>query len=375
MNPFSFRDYLNKTVFDRKLLRISEKILNNQRISIDEGMALFEKSDLGLLAFLSNHVRKTKNERKVFFNRNFHIEPTNKCIFRCKFCSYRCDLDDKNAWDLSLKDMESLLEKQGGNKSTEVHITGGVHPDRKVEYYIEVIRLIKRKFPQLQVKAFSAIELDYIFRISGISVKDGLLLMKKAGLDSIPGGGAEIFADEIRKVICPDKANAEKYLEIHEKAHKIGIPSNATILYGHIESYEHRLSHLDRLRKLQDKTMGFNAFIPLKFKNKNNRLSSIAELGAVEDLKNFAISRIFLDNFPHVKAYWPMLGKQNAQMALAFGVDDLDGTINDSTKIYTMAGASQDENAMSVTELVDMIKTAGYIPVERDTFYHELRQF
>jgi aminodeoxyfutalosine synthase len=253
---------------------------------------------------------------------------------------------------------------------TEVHIVGGVHPDRDLHYYGNMIKAIKEHRPGLHIKAFTAIELDYMIRKSGLSLNEGLAALKEYGLDSIPGGGAEIFDESVRKVICGTKSDGKLWLEIHRAAHLLGIPSNATILYGHVENYGHRIDHLERLRTLQDETGGFNAFIPLKFKNKNNELSWVKEATVVEDLRNYAVSRIYLDNIPHLKAYWPMIGKEVAALSLEFGVDDLDGTINDSTKIYSMAGAEDITPAMSSSGLQDLIIRAGRIPVERDSLYN-----
>jgi aminodeoxyfutalosine synthase len=238
-----------------------------------------------------------------------------------------------------------------------------------------MIAEIKKIRPDLHVKAFTAVELEYMIKKAKVSLEEGLKTLKEYGLDSIPGGGAEIFHEEIRKQVCDEKASTNMWLEIHEAAHKQGIPSNATILYGHIENYFHRIDHLSRLRNLQDKTGGFNTFIPLKFRKENNTLSHIGEVSQIEDLRNFAVSRIFLDNFPHIKAYWPMLGKQLAQLSLSFGVDDIDGTIDDSTKIYSMAGATDKNPKMSTEELVNLIKQVNRIPIERDTLYNIIKNY
>ena len=258
---------------------------------------------------------------------------------------------------------------------TEVHIVGGVHPKRGVEYYGEMIERIKKIIPDIHVKAFTAVELFVMCARSRMSIEEGLNYLREKGLDSLPGGGAEIFAEEIRKQICDTKASTKLWLTIHETAHKLGIPSNATILYGHIENYEHRVHHMRLLRELQDRTNGFNCFIPLKYRDDNNELSHIGEVPVIEDLKNYAVSRIYLDNIPHLKAYWPMIGKETAQISLAFGVDDLDGTIDDTTKIYSMAGAEEQNPSMSTEEIVDLIKNAGYTPVERNSIYEEIKVY
>ena len=248
---------------------------------------------------------------------------------------------DEKGWELSTDEIQEKIESQIENKITEVHIVGGVHPEWDISYYANLMKRIKTKFPQLHIKAFTAVELHHFIKRAGMEYKEGLQYLKQHGLDSIPGGGAEIFDEEVRNKICPKKPSGNIWLEVHKVAHSLGIPTNATILYGHLETYKHRIDHLNQLRELQDKTKGFNAFIPLKYKNKNNEMSGITEVSVIEDLKNYAISRIFLDNFQHIKAYWPMIGKSLAQIALSFGVDDLDGTINDSTKIYSRAGSEE----------------------------------
>jgi aminodeoxyfutalosine synthase len=244
-----------------------------------------------------------------------------------------------------------------------------------LKFFADLLKAIKSHRPELHIKAFTAVEYDYMFRKAKMSLEEGLKFLIDAGLDSIPGGGAEIFHPEIREKICVDKVDAEGWLAIHEAAHKLGLHSNATILYGHIEKYEHRIDHMRRLRELQDKTGGFNTFIPLKFRNKDNNMSNVPESSVVEDMKMYAIARIYLDNFPHLKAYWPMLGRQNAQLSLSFGVDDIDGTIDDTTKIYSMAGAEEQNPSMSTTELVALIRQVKRIPVERDTLYNEIKNY
>jgi aminodeoxyfutalosine synthase len=255
-----------------------------------------------------------------------------------------------------------------------VHIVGGVHPNRDVNFYVDLLQNIKKAAPNLHIKAFTAVEIDQMCQMGNISIEEGLLKLKAAGLESMPGGGAEIFDEEIRAEICPDKTGSEEWLRIHAHAHKVGIPTNATMLYGLLENYEHRVDHLNRLRTLQDETRGFNAFIPLKFRRENNEYSRIKESTIIEDLKDYAVSRIFLDNIPHLKAYWPMIGKQAAQLSLGFGVDDLDGTIDDSTKIYSMAGGEEKPTA-SREELIKMIKEVNLVPAERDTIYNILKEF
>ena len=354
--------------------RIVNKIINQERLNIEEGIELFD-FDLGVLGILASYLNKRKNQDKVFFNKNFHIEPTNICIHDCKFCSYHRKINQEGSWEYSLKDILEIAESYRNTDVTEVHIVGGVHPNRNLHYYGEMIQKIKEILPNIHIKAFTAVELDFMIKKAHVSLEEGLQKLKEYGLDSIPGGGAEIFEPEIRKQVCHEKSTADQWLTIHETAHKVGLPSNATILYGHIENKSHRIDHLDRLRELQDRTNGFNTFIPLKFKKANNSLSYIGEVNTLEDLKMFAISRIYLDNFDHIKAYWPMLGKDVSQIALSFGVDDIDGTIDDSTKIYSMAGAKDQKPTMSTSDIVNLIKTAGKRPVERDTVYKTVKEY
>ena len=358
---------------DSTLHRIETHILDNQRLSAEEGLYLFEKAGLGFLSRLSTQAKKRKSDDKVYFNRNFHIEPTNICIHSCKFCSYSRKINQDGAWELTLQDILAETDRFRDHAVTEVHIVGGVHPHRDLEYYENMIREIRHANPGLFIKAFTAVELDFMFRKSRITPEEGLSRLKVAGLNAIPGGGAEIFDETIRKTICPDKTDSDTWLSIHETAHRQGIPSNATMLYGHIETYAQRIDHLERLRQLQDRTMGFQVFIPLKYRKANNPLGIIGETSTIEDLRNFAISRIFLDNFPHIKAYWPAIGQEQASLSLSFGVDDLDGTIEDTTRIYSMAGAEDQNPALSTEALTLLIRQAGYVPAERDTLYNTLK--
>ncbi len=361
---------------DQSLKSIGQKVLNGERISFDEGVLLFEKGELGFLGSLANHVREKKNGNKTFFNRNFHIEPTNICVFSCKFCSYSRTLKNREeGWELSAEDILKKVKEYDGKPVTEVHIVGGVHPKMDLHYFMDILRQIKTHRPDLHIKGFTAVELDYMFRKAKVSIEEGMKLMNEAGLDSLPGGGAEIFDEEIRNIICADKCSSDVWLKIHETAHNLGMHSNATMLYGHIENYSHRIDHMERLRQLQDRTGGFNTFIPLKFRNGDNEMSSTPEVTVIEDLKTYAVGRIYLDNFNHVKAYWPMIGRSTAQLSQAFGVDDLDGTIDDSTKIYSMAGAEEKNPVLTTEQLVALIKDSGRNPIERDTLYNIVNQF
>lgn len=361
-------DLLNH-IDDKDLKAIADKISGNIRITPEEGLYLFKKADMALLSLLAGISRRRYNGNYAFFNRNFHIEPTNKCIYNCRFCSYHKPAGDPGSWEYSHEEMIDIVKRFDDKAVTEVHIVGGVHPSHDLHYWGSFLKKIKEHRPSIHIKAFSAIELDHMISLAGCTIKEGLLLLKGYGLDSIPGGGAEIFDEKIRKEICNEKSTSELWLTIHETAHRLGIPSNATMLYGHIETYSHRIDHLERLRNLQDKTHGFNAFIPLKYKKSNNNMSYLGEVSAIEDLRNYAVSRIYLDNFPHIKAYWPMTGKECAQMSLSFGTDDMDGTIDDTTKIYSMAGSEVENPAMSSEEISALIRESGFIPVERDSLY------
>ena len=361
-------DLLNY-IEDKEVRQIAIKAAGYSRISPDEGLTLFRKADLSVLGLLAGVARRKHNSNFAYFNNNFHIEPTNKCIYNCRFCSYHKHEGDPDSWEYSQDEMLEIVRRFDGKNVTEVHIVGGVHPSYDLHYWGSLIRKIKDHRPSLHVKAFSAIELDYMISSAGLSIKEGLLKLKEYGLDSIPGGGAEIFDEGLRKMICDEKASSELWLKIHETAHSLGIPSNATMLYGHMETYAHRIDHLERLRLLQDRTGGFNAFIPLKYKMSNNSMSFLGEVNIIEDLRNYAVSRIYLDNFAHIEAYWPMIGKENAQLSLSFGVDDMDGTIDDTTRIYSMAGSKEENPSMSTEEICRLISDAGFVPVERDSLY------
>lgn len=361
---------------DPELKSIAQKVKDGIRISDEDCLALFNKGSLSFVGFLANHIREKLHGDNTYFNRNFHIEPTNVCVFSCKFCSYsRLYAHREEGWELSIDQMLDIVKQYDGKPITEVHIVGGVHPKMDMAYFIELIQKIKAHRPDLHIKAFTAVELDYMFRKAKLSVEEGMKQLKEAGLQSLPGGGAEIFHPEIRLQICADKVSGDGWLHIHETAHKMGMHSNATILYGHIEKYTHRIDHMNKLRTLQDKTKGFNTFIPLKFRNANNDMSHVTESTLVEDMRMYAIARIYMDNFPHLKAYWPMLGRQNAQLSLSFGVNDIDGTIDDSTKIYSMAGSEEQSPTMSTEELVMLIRQVGRKPVERDTLYNNIKVY
>lgn len=375
-NELSAIETLLQSTTNKDLKEIAHKVLNQERLSERDGVLLFEQAEPGYLGTLANYVTNKLHGEKVYFNRNFHIEPTNVCIFTCNFCSYSRQYKHKDeGWELTMQEMLDMVKKYEGQPVTEVHIVGGVHPKMNLEFFCEVVSKIKTMRPDLHIKGFTAVELDYMFRKAKLSYKEGMQKLKEAGLQSLPGGGAEIFDQSVRDEICADKVDADGWLEIHKTAHKLGIHSNATMLYGHIESYKHRVDHMTHLRALQDETGGFNCFIPLKFRNLDNDMSHMPEVSFIEDMRMYAIARLYMDNFRNLKAYWPMLGRQSAQMTLQFGVNDLDGTIDDSTKIYSMAGSEEQNPALSTEELCDLITAVGRIPVERDTLYNELKVY
>lgn len=342
------------------------------RLTSEQALTLWHEAPLWCIAELAVERKEKISGDKVYYNRNFHLEPTNLCVFNCKFCSFRRTKSSPEAWDLSMEQIEQVVRSYEGKGETEVHIVGGVHPEHGLEYYCDMIRRVKQILPDVAVKAFTAIELSYMIRQAGLSVKQGLQRLIDAGMEAIPGGGAEIFDEKVRAEICPDKGSTAEWFEVHRAAHELGIKSNATMLYGHIETIEHRIDHLMRLRALQDQTGGLNAFIPLKYRNFGNSMSEIGETSLTDDLRTLAMSRLILDNVPHIKAYWVMYGKQTTELALKFGADDVDGTIDDSTKIYSMAGADDQKPRMSVEEIRQMAARVGYRAVERDTLYNEI---
>jgi aminodeoxyfutalosine synthase len=359
-------------VFDLK--HIISKAQSTERLSLKEALYLSEHATIPQLGSIANKINYKVNRNKVFFNRNIHIEPTNVCVNHCLFCSYRRRKGEDGSWEYSISEMVDIARKALANdpELTEFHIVGGVHPDRNLSFYIELLKELRKQFPDIHLKAFTAEEIVQMCKVENISVTKGMEKLITAGLNSMPGGGAEIFNPEIRKKICPDKIKGDEWLSVHRIAHQSGIHTNATMLYGHFENMQHRLEHLLALRNLQDETDMFNAFIPLKFKAANNKMSHLGEVDLLEDIRTYAISRIFLDNIPHLKAYWPMLGIDNALLLLQFGVDDIDGTISDTTKIYSMAG-SRKNPAMHSDQLVALLQKNNKIPVERNSVYDELK--
>ncbi|MEO8762021.1 MAG: aminofutalosine synthase MqnE [Bacteroidia bacterium] len=376
MKPAHINQYLESTKIDASLKEVAKKVIAGKRISFDDGVLLFEKAELGFVGALANFVKQRKSGDSVFFNRNFHVEPTNICVYTCSFCSYsRLIKQKEEGWELSVDQILDTIKKWDDKPVTEVHITGGVIPKQDFKFYTDLFKKIKEHRPGLHIKALTPVEYHYILKKAKLSYAEGMKLFKEAGLDSMPGGGAEIFHPEIRDEIAGGKCSADEWLSIHEEWHKLGMKSNATMLYGHVEKYWHRVDHLERLRTLQDKKGGFNAFIPLKFRNKDNHMSHVPEVSVIEDLRNYAISRIYLDNFDHIKAYWAMIGRSTAQLALNFGADDIDGTIDDTTKIYSMAGSEELTPVLTTQQLVDLIKQVGLRPIERDTLYNVVHDY
>jgi len=353
---------------------IASKVKRGERLSTEQAIRLLDCTDLDFLAGLADVTRRRINGDRVFYNQNFHIEPSNVCLHRCRFCSFRRNsVEEEGAWAWSIEEVCQYARQKYHPGISEVHVTGSVHPDRNLFFYADLIEALRVVLPaHVSIKAFSAVEIDYMCRSAGKSHIEGLELLREKGLNAIPGGGAEIFDAHLRSQICPDKTDAQTWLSIHDSAHQLGIASNATMLFGHLESPEQQVDHLERIRNQQDKSGGFIAFIPLKYKSARNELSHLGEADLLHTLRLFAVSRLFLDNIPHLKAYWPMLGKEATQMALLFGADDLDGTIRQSTKIYSMAGAEEQNPDMDKGVLRNLIRTAGYLPVERDSFYREL---
>jgi len=354
------------------LSEIEKKILDGERLNKKEALFLFNSEDIHLIGELADQLSKKINNNFAYFIVNRHINPTNICINRCKFCAFSRSKEEAGSYEMTIEEIINHLketEKLSGYV-TEVHIVSGLHPDWSFEYYLEMISTIKKEFPKIGIKAFTAVEIDYFAKRSGLDIEQTLTKLKESGVDIMPGGGAEIFNPDVRKMICPEKISGERWLEIIKTAHKIGIKTNATMLYGHLENYEHRVDHLFKLRNLQDETGGFVAFIPLSYQPENTDIK-VPYPSGIDDLKTIAISRLILDNVPHIKAYWIMLGEKLAQIALLFGADCLEGTVIEE-KIAHSAGA-RSRKGNTIDELVHMIRETGKIPAERDSFYNILR--
>lgn len=348
------------------LKTIQDKIAAGQRLTRDDGIDLFRSRDLLALGRMASLAASRKNGDRVHFVQNMHINPTNLCINRCKFCAFSRSRGEAGAYEMSIDEIVAK-GRSAGKGVREFHIVSGLHPDLPFSWYLDMLHALKREFPHIHLKAFTAVEIDYLARLAKLSLRDTLLRIKDAGLGSLPGGGAEIFAPGVRNTLCAEKISGERWLEVMETAHGIGLRSNATMLYGHIETIEHRVDHLLRLRDLQDRTGGFQAFIPLSFHSQNTEIQKAAYTTGFDDLKTLAVSRLLLDNFDHIKAYWVMLGEKITQVSLSFGVDDIDGTVVEE-RITKMAGGTTD-GSMTKDELITLIRQAGKVPVERDTVY------
>lgn len=349
---------------------ITEKVLNGGRVDFDEAVLLDEQADLFTLGRLANHIREQKNGNLAYYNTNIHLNPTNVCVYRCKFCAFRSDLKDPKGYVFSDDAIQARAREAHENGATEIHVVGGLHHQKPFEWYVDVVRLIHEAAPELHIKGWTAVEINWFARLTKKPFDWILQQLIDVGLGSLPGGGAEIFDEGVRSQLCEHKADSDKWIDIHRTAHNLGLRSNATMLYGHVEAARHRVDHLMRLRDLQDETGGFQTFIPLAFHPDNTNLDHIFKPTGVMDLRTMALSRIVLDNFDHIKAYWIMLGEKTAQLALSFGADDLDGTVVHET-IYHDAGAETPEG-LTVDQLTAMIAEAGRVPVERDTLYREV---
>ena len=353
------------------LEQIERKTLDSERLSFDDGVYLYNSDNIFTIGRLANIVRERKNGNKTFFITNLHINYTNVCVNRCDFCAFSKDLNEKGAYTLTPQQIINIAKKKLPKGATEIHIVGGLHPDLKIDYYLKFLSGLKRLYPYIHLQALTAVEIEHIARISGMTIEETLKKLKEAGLGSIPGGGAEVFSERIRKKLCPKKISGSQWLDVLRTAHNLGIKSNATMLYGHIETPEEIIDHLIQLRNLQDETNGFMSFIPLSFHPENTKLKNLKAPGGLLDLKTIAISRLMLDNFDHVKSFWIMLGLKLAQLSLSFGADDIDGTVIEE-RITHSAGAKTPQ-AITKNELIQLIKEAGRIPVERDTLYNEIK--
>ncbi len=352
------------------LLDIYQKVVNGERLSPEDGIQLYETDHLPALGYLANLVREKKNGNKAYYIYNQHINYSNVCTNLCKFCAFGKEKQAPGSYEMSIEEIEKKIKERLNEPISEVHIVGGIHPDLPYSYYTDMLRAIKRIRPEIHIQAFTCVEIAHLAKLAGMSIEDTLKDLADAGLGSIPGGGAEVFSTRIREKLCPEKLPGNEWLDVAKTAHRLGIKSNATMLYGHIETVEERIEHLVALREAQDETGGFMCFIPLAFHPKNTGLEEIAPTGGIDDLKNIAVSRLMLDNFPHIKAYWVMLGPKVAQIALWYGADDLDGTVLEE-KITHMAGG-ETAQAMTRNEIERLIKAAGREPVERDTLYNHI---
>ncbi|TFG57645.1 MAG: aminofutalosine synthase MqnE [Deltaproteobacteria bacterium] len=357
---------------EASLQGIRDKVTAGERVSEEDALALFHTRDIHAVGEIADIANRRRNGDRVYFIVNRHINPTNICVNRCRFCAFSKSKEEPLAYTMTMDEILVRAEEARSQNATELHIVGGLHPDLPFDFYLRMLKTLRERFPELHIQAFTAVEIDHFSRITGLSLGEVIRQRKEVGLGSLPGGGAEIFAPEIRNLICSEKISGDRWLEIMEEVHGAGLRSNATMLYGHVETLESRVDHMRRLRELQDRTGGFQSFIPLAFHPKNTEIAKGYTTG-IEDLLSLAVGRIFLDNFRHVKSFWIMVGPKVAQVSLHFGVNDIDGTVVEE-KITHAAGARAGQE-MTVPELVTMIRQAGRIPVERDTLYNVVREW
>ena len=353
--------------------QILEKIQDGERLTVNDGIQLYRSPELLAIGYLANIVRERQNGNNAYFIYNQHINYSNICTNLCKFCAFGKDKDSDLAYEMSVEDVREKVRERLAEPITEIHMVGGIHPDLPYSYYVDLLKVIKQERPDVHIQAFTCVEIAHFAEISGLGTTGVLKDLKDAGLGSIPGGGAEVFSPRIRELTCEKKLSGAGWIEVAKTAHKLDLHTNATMLYGHIETIEERMEHLDMLRQAQDETGGFLAFIPLAFHPKNTELSTLSKTSGIDDLKNIAVARCFLDNFPHIKAYWVMIGRKLSQIALSFGADDVDGTVKEEI-ITHMAGA-ETEQAMSRDELLGLIREAGRVPIERDTLYNVIHSY
>ncbi len=359
---------MNISFLDKNLEKIAAKVIDNNRLDFNDGVTLYKSSDIIGIGSIADYVKTKLHNNCAYFVYNQHINYTNICSSKCKFCAFAKDRGETGAFTFSIKEIEGKLKERIDEPVREIHVVGGINSELSIDYYTDLIKTIKKIRPNAVVKAFTAVEIDNISKISGLDIENTISVLKDAGLEMMPGGGAEIMSSRVRKKLFPNKISAPEWLDVMKIAHRAGIVSNATMLYGHIETIEERVRHLIKLRELQDKTNGFSAFIPLAFHSKNTSMSDIDRTTGIDDLKNIAVARLMLDNFAHIKAYWVMIGEKLAQVALSFGADDLDGTIIEE-KITHMAGA-ETSKGLSREKMLYLIKSAGKTPIERDSFYN-----
>ncbi|HIJ80019.1 MAG: aminofutalosine synthase MqnE [Desulfobulbaceae bacterium] len=351
---------------------ILEKVKAGERLTFDDGVRLYQSNDILAIGYMANLVRERLNGDNAYYIYNQHVNYSNICTNLCKFCAFGKDKDSAQAYEMNIEQVKAKIRERLDEPISEVHVVGGIHPDLPYSYYLDMLRGIKEVRPEIHIQGFTCVEIAHLAELAGKSVADTLEELVAAGLGSIPGGGAEVFSPRIRQITCEKKLSGEGWLEVAKTAHRLGLKSNATMLYGHIETIEERVEHLEMLRNAQDETNGFLTFIPLAFHPKNTELADLSKTTGLDDLKNIAVSRLFLDNFPHIKGYWVMIGPKLAQVALSFGADDMDGTVKE--ELITKMAGGETSGAMADTELIRLIREAGRKPVLRDTLYNVIEE-